>query len=183
MVVLAVHWARRRWLPATIVNSRRKLLGLSIVQGAALAVAALLCGMIYHFANDAGFLAHPDATEPIRQAHLGNFIPKVSKDKVQRLLNSDTIFIDARYARDFKAEHLEGAISVPVDANDTQRQKAMRSVPKDARIVVYCQSAGCKFAEKVAIKLTDDGFSNVSIFRGGWHEWAAKSDGKKETQL
>ena len=44
---------------------------------------------------------------------------------------------------------------------------------------MYCQSAGCKYAEIVAIKLIDDGFSNISIFKGGWVEWAAKN-GKKE---
>jgi hypothetical protein len=28
----------------------------------------------------------------------------------------------------------------------------------------------------VAIKLMEDGFSNMSIFKGGWREWAAKGD-------
>lgn len=52
----------------------------------------------------------------------------------------------------------------------------MADVAKDARIVVYCQSAGCKFAEKVAIKLVSDGFSNVSLFKGSWKKWATKAD-------
>ncbi len=38
---------------------------------------------------------------------------------------------------------------------------------------VYCQSADCPFAERVAVRLTTDGFSNISIFRGGWNKWAA----------
>jgi rhodanese-related sulfurtransferase len=70
---------------------------------------------------------------------------------------------------------LKGAISVPVDANDVERRKATARMSKDARIVLYCQSAGCKFAETVAVKLVDDGFSNTSIFRGGWAEWVAKN--------
>lgn len=178
-VILMIHWTRR-WLPETILNSRRKLLGLSIAQGAGFAVAALLCGMIYHFINDEGFLANATATASIQQAHLGNFIPKISEKKIHKFLNTDTVFIDARLERDFKTGHLEGAINVPVDANDIQRQKIMADIAKDANIVVYCQSAGCKFAEKVAINLMENGYSNVSIFRGGWSKWIAKNDKLKE---
>jgi rhodanese-related sulfurtransferase len=177
MAVIAIfHWARRRWPLVTLVNSRSKLFGLSIAQAAGFGILALLIGMVYHFANDEGFLAHANATTTIQQAHTGNFIPKVSKGKVERLLGTDTVFIDARFARDFKAGHMEGAISVPVDANDTERYKATAGIGKDAPIVIYCQSAGCNFAEKVTIKLKGDGFSNISIFKGGWNEWKAKKD-------
>jgi rhodanese-related sulfurtransferase len=174
-IILAVRWAKR-WLPKTLLNSRRRLLELSAAQGVVFAITALLCGMIYHFANDEGLLANATATASIQQAHLGNFIPKVSEKKVHKLLNTGTVFIDARFARDFKAGHLESAINLPVNADDGERQKTTANIAKDARIVLYCQSAGCKFAEKVAIKLMLDGFSNVSIFKGGWHKWVAKSD-------
>jgi 3-mercaptopyruvate sulfurtransferase SseA len=70
---------------------------------------------------------------------------------------------------------VEGAISIPIDSNDMERQKAMAGVTTDTHIVVYCQSVGCKFAEKVAIKLISDGFSNVSLFKDGWREWRTKS--------
>ncbi|MHC4397325.1 MAG: rhodanese-like domain-containing protein [Planctomycetota bacterium] len=149
-VIATLHWARRRWPLATLVNSRSKLFGLSIIQTAGFGILALLCGMVYHFANDEGFLAHANATTSIQQAHLGNFIPKVSKNKVERLLGTDTVFIDG--------------------------YKATAGIGKDAPIVIYCQSAGCKYAEKVTIKLKDDGFINISIFKGGWSEWKAKKD-------
>ncbi|MHC4740162.1 MAG: cysteine peptidase family C39 domain-containing protein, partial [Planctomycetota bacterium] len=145
-VIATLHWAVRRWPLSTLVNSRSKLFGLSIVQAAGFGILALACGMIYHFVNDEGFLAHANATTSVQQAHTGNFIPKVSKNKVERLLGTDTVFIDARFARDFKAGHMEGAISVPVDANDTERYKSTAGIGKDAPIVIYCQSAGCKFA-------------------------------------
>jgi len=175
-VILSCRWGRRRWLPTVDTMSRHRLLGLSIAQGVGLAITALLCGMVYHFANDEGFLAHANATASIQQAHLGSFIPKISERQVRQLLNNtDTIFIDARLVRDFKAGHLKRAINIPVDANDQQRHKALANIDKDTRIVVYCQSADCRFAEKSATKLIADGFSNVSIFKGGWHELEAKS--------
>ena len=174
-IILALRWAKR-WLPQALLNTRRKLLGLSVAQGAALGIVALLCGLVYHFANDEGFLAHANATASTQQAHQGDFIPKVSEKKVNKLLDTDTVFIDARLARDFEKGHLEGAINLPVNTNDEDRQKTMANITKDAHIVVYCQSTGCKFGETVATKLMSDGFSNVSLFKGGWREWAAKSN-------
>ena len=176
--ILALHWAKR-FLPVTLFNSRIKMMGLSITQATGFAILALLVGMFYHFADDAGLLANEKATSAIQKAHAANFIPKVTERKVHRLLDGDAILIDARFARDYKSGHIEGAISVPVDANDIELQKATANISKDSRIVMYCQSSTCKYAEIVAIKLIDDGFSNISIFKGGWVEWAAKN-GKKE---
>ena len=182
IIILIVRWAKRR-LPDAMLNSRRKLLGLSMTQGAIFAIAALLCGMVYHFANNEGLLANANATTAVQQAHLSNFIPKVSEKKVHKLLDGDTVFIDARLARDFEAGHLKGAINVPVDANDMELQKTTANIHKDARIVLYCQSAGCKFAEIVAIKLMEDGFSDISIFKGGWQEWVAKNGKPRQVSL
>jgi len=182
VAILVMHRAKR-WLPGELLNTRTRLFGLSVTQAGGFALVALLCGIIYHFANDAGLLANANATASIQQAHAANFIPKVSEKKVHKLLDSDTVFIDARFARDYKAGHLDGAISVPVDANDVECQKATADIPKDARIVMYCQSASCTFAEKVAIKLITDGYSNISIFRGGWAEWVAKNGKKEDASL
>ena len=134
--------------------------------------------MCYHFVNDAGFLAHANATSSIQQANAVNFIPKVSKEKVGKLLGSNAVFIDARMARDYEAGHLEGSISIPVNAEDEHRMKAMAGIAKDAKIVIYCQSGGCPYAEKVTAKLKTDGFSNISIFKGGWNKWKTKDDEK-----
>jgi rhodanese-related sulfurtransferase len=84
-------------------------------------------------------------------------------------------FVDARLTKDFQAAHLDGAVNVPIDANDRQRHKLLADIDKNAHIVVYCQSAGCRFAQTVAIKLKDDGYSDVSIFKGGWQQWDAKT--------
>jgi rhodanese-related sulfurtransferase len=180
-VILLIHLSRR-WLPITLLNSRSKLFGLSTGQAVGFAITALLCGMLYHFANDAGLLANANATTLIQKAHAGNFIPKISERKVHKLLDTDTVFIDARRARDYKQGHLDGAISVPVDSNDIELKKATADIAKDARVVLYCQSAGCKYAERVAIKLIEDGFNNISIYQNGWVEWKTKNGRKKGEQ-
>jgi len=137
-IIFALHWAKRL-IPKKLLDSRIKLMGLSITQAGAFAVAALFIGMLYHFANDEGLLANTNATAAIQEAHAGNFIPKVSERKVNKLLGNHTVFIDARLARDYQAGHLEGAISVPVDANDVERRQLVTDIDKDARVVLYCQ--------------------------------------------
>ena len=181
LTAIAIIRSARRWLPREMQDSRRKLFALSVTQSAGFIIFALLCGMVYHFANAEGFLANSSATTSLQQANAGNFIPKVSEKKVRRLLNGKTVLIDARYARDFTAGHIVGAINVPVDANDVQRRQATADIPINSRIVMYCQSSKCKYAEIVSIKLIEDGYSNISIFRGGWVEWVAKNGRPKPT--
>lgn len=176
--ILLLRWVKTRWLKVAGELAWHKVLGLSIAQGAAFVVLALVFGMGYHFVNEAGFLAHADATSSIQQANAANFIPKISKAKVGKLLGSDTVFIDARMERDYKAGNLEGSISIPVNADDNHRKEAMAGVAKDVKIVIYCQSSGCPYAGKVAVKLKADGFKNINIFKGGWNEWNAKDDGR-----
>lgn len=176
--ILVLRWAKMRWLKKAGELAWHKVFGLSMVQGGAFVVLALVFGMGYHFVNDEGFLAHADATSSIQQVNAGSFIPKVSKEKVGKLLGSDAVFIDARMARDYEAGHLEGSISIPVNAEDDHRVKAMAGIAKDAKIVIYCQSSGCPYAGIVTAKLKTDGFSNISIFKGGWNEWNTKDEGK-----
>jgi rhodanese-related sulfurtransferase len=94
-------------------------------------------------------------------------LPRVSESAVEKLLSaSDAVFVDARFSRDFQEGHLDGAINVPVDANDTEPQRITGTIPKDSKIVGYCQSKGCGFAEQVALQLRDAGFLNVALYRG-----------------
>ena len=173
-VILMVHYGKQRWLTSLSSISWRKSFWLTMVQAAGFVIFAMVWGMTYHFVTEEGFLAHANATASVQEAYLSSFIPKVDKKKVEQLLNRDTVFIDARYAKDFEAGHLENAINVPVDANDVERKKATAGIGKDAAIVIYCQSNGCPFAEKVTKELKGDGFSNISIFKGGWMEWEGK---------
>lgn len=173
-VVVAVRVIGRRWATASGRQwPVRSLLRLSAKEAVAFGTLALLTGLLYHFAEDAGFLSHPRAAEAVRMAHQGNFIPKVGMKQVRAFLDDGTVFVDARVSRDFDTGHFDGAISVPVDTDGVERDMAMANVSKDVRIVVYCQSARCKFAETVAIRLIDDGYSDIRVYKGGWAEWEA----------
>lgn len=170
--ILFLRWVKQRWLSFSAAISRRKLLLLSAVQCCGLTLVALATGMLYHFANDEGFLVHMNATDSIKQAYWDTFISKISKNEVNTLFDTDTIFIDARFSSDFEAGHLKGAINVPINITDKERKILMANISKRSHIVVYCQSASCGYARNVTKKLLADGFRNVSIFKGGWREWA-----------
>jgi len=179
-LIALIHYCRRRWLTSLSSMSWRKSLGLATVQAGAFVLLSLTWGLIYHFSSSEGFLAHADATASIQQTYIGNFTPKIGKSKLKKLLRLGVSVVDARYPKDFMAGHLENAINVPVNADDMVRQKAMAGIDKAAPIVVYCQSAGCPFAEKVTKQLKAHGFSNISIFKGGWNEWKAEGNDREK---
>ncbi len=174
LLVLIIHVLRRFWLLLTPALSRRLTLGLTAGQAGTLALIALLGGGFYHFANDEGYLANPVGVAGVQKAHAGAFIPKISAKKARKLLGEDVVVIDARLTPDYERGHLEGAISLPIDANDATWDATIPKIPPGRSIVAYCQSAGCKFAEKISLKLRDEGFDDIVIFKGGWVEWEKK---------
>jgi rhodanese-related sulfurtransferase len=176
ITVLAIRRVRQRLLSSTAKINWHVRLGYSAAQTIGLLVLTFLLGMTYNFVNEEGLLSQINSTTSIQQAHYSNFIPKVTKGKIEELLDTDAVFVDARLARDFEVGHLQGAINVPVDSNDTKRRQIMAYIDKNSRIILYCQSDRCRFAEEVALKLLTEGYSNLSIFKGGWNEWVAKSN-------
>jgi rhodanese-related sulfurtransferase len=174
LILVAAHLGRRTWLAIAGHLSRRWTLGLTAGQAGLLAFAAVFCAGAYHFADDEGLLANAQATASFQKAYQGAFIPRISHQKAHELLGTGTIFIDARLAPDYERGHLEGALSIPVDANDAMLGARSSGLAKGARIVLYCQSAGCQFAERVGVRLLDEGFNDLVIFKGGWREWTQK---------
>lgn len=174
ILVLIAHVLRRLWLLVTPVLSRRWTLGLTAAQAGTLVLAALLVGGFYHYVNDEGLLARPVGAKGLQEAHAGSFIPRISAERARKLLDENALVIDARLMRDYERGHLDGALSLPVDANETVWQHMLAKIPQGRPIVVYCQSAGCKYAEQVSLRLADEGFDDIVIFKDGWVEWEKK---------
>ncbi len=76
------------------------------------------------------------------------------------------IFIDAREKKEYKVSHIKNSIWVGYDYLNL---KPMKKLAKDTEIIVYC-SVGYR-SEKVAEKLKEKGFTNVSNLYGGIFEW------------
>ena len=76
------------------------------------------------------------------------------------------IFLDARSIEEFNVSHIENAQFI---GYDSLHISTLNNIEKDQRIVVYC-SVGYR-SEKVAEKLIELGYKNVSNLYGGVFEW------------
>jgi len=81
------------------------------------------------------------------------------------------LLVDARHYADYARGHIPGAINIPVTLAVQERDKRLDGWPRSSRIVVYCQSSGCDYDERVASELLLDGFRDISLFHEGWQEW------------
>jgi len=83
------------------------------------------------------------------------------------------LVLDARPEIFHRLGHVPGAISLPRDdfenAYKVLREKL--EADKTRPIAVYCSGASCEDSELVKKSLAALGFTQVSIFRGGWSEW------------
>lgn len=95
-------------------------------------------------------------------------IPNLSPYAATQLLNDgDAIFVDARDEKEFKAGHIKGARSIPV--NDVSNQLHDIEKYKDRDVVVYCDN-GMR-ASRVSGKLKKQGFTKLSTIAGGLAQW------------
>jgi rhodanese-related sulfurtransferase len=76
------------------------------------------------------------------------------------------VIIDSRSAADFKAGHIPGAISVPME-------KLQSRLPRNkaTRLVFYCGSQQCPLSTMAAEKAMKLGYKNVAVYKGGWTGW------------
>ena len=86
---------------------------------------------------------------------------------------ADAIVFDARIPEQYAAGHLPGAFNLPLA--DVERQLAAHAAQlrPDTPILVYCGGADCTDALELALKLRELGFSDLTLYPGGYAEWVA----------
>ncbi len=85
----------------------------------------------------------------------------LEKDKV--------LLLDVREKKDFDAEHIPGAFSLPL----AELEKNLSKLPKDKTLVTYCWHIACNLAPKAALFLAEKGFK-VQELVGGLEQWKKK---------
>jgi rhodanese-related sulfurtransferase len=85
------------------------------------------------------------------------------------------LILDARPSVFFENGHVPGALNLARDdfAKDYRRLTGMLQSAHDKPIIVYCSGGECHDSKLVANALLSLGFSNVSVFTGGWEAWSA----------
>jgi rhodanese-related sulfurtransferase len=96
---------------------------------------------------------------------LSHSVQEISVQEASVLVEN-TIFLDAREPHEYGVSHIENALPVGYDDFEIS---SLTNVEKNSPIIVYC-SVGYR-SEKVAEKLIEHGYTNVSNLYGGIFEW------------
>ena len=99
----------------------------------------------------------------------------VGLDKFRSAVDSKSaLILDARPSVFFEQGHVPGALNLARDnfAGDYRRLSTVLKANTDKPIIVYCSGGDCHDSRLVANALLNLGFSNVSVFTGGWDAWS-----------
>jgi rhodanese-related sulfurtransferase/DNA-binding transcriptional ArsR family regulator len=91
----------------------------------------------------------------------------IDRDELQRRLAAgEVIVVDVRPTAEYRAGHVPGAMSIPVDEIEAR----LAELPVDADIVAYCRGAYCVMAHDAVRMLTAQGRRAVRL-SDGMLEW------------
>lgn len=99
------------------------------------------------------------------------FPSPVELDEVDDLLAEGALLVDARNIDDYKAGHLKGAVSLPIGEVDSRIDDFKRQVQSDRPLILYCNGFGCPDSFDLGVVLLRSGFTDVSVYEGGYPEW------------
>ena len=93
----------------------------------------------------------------------------VSAEQLRRRLEEgDVVVLDVRPENEFKAGHIEGALSIPI--HDLKRR--LRELSRKREIVAYCRGPYCVYARDAVAELTAHGFKALRL-NIGLPDWKA----------
>ena len=93
------------------------------------------------------------------------------EDFRQRLdTDKDLLVLDVRTAEDFVGEqgHIDGAVNIPIE--ELQQRMAELGDQLEHPVAIVCRTD--KRSTKAALLLTEEGFADVHVVRGGMTKWA-----------
>src|SRR5215203_6012578 len=89
-----------------------------------------------------------------------------SSDLLERLRDGSVVVLDVRPEEEYRAGHIPGALSVPVDSLEV----APPVLPEDKEIVAYCRGPYCVFSDEAVALLKSRGY-RASRLAEGFPEW------------
>jgi rhodanese-related sulfurtransferase/DNA-binding HxlR family transcriptional regulator len=82
------------------------------------------------------------------------------------------VVVDVRPAEEYRAAHVAGAVSIPLE----ELEQRLRELPRDREIVAYCRGPYCAFAPEAVRMLHEHGYAARHLSEG-LPEWAAAGNG------
>ena len=84
--------------------------------------------------------------------------------------------VDARFPVAFENGHLPGALNIPVNSSHSEIAKKLDGIGPDQRVLVYCQSRDCHWADQLASRLICFGYK-AEVLRDGIQGWVGRRSG------
>lgn len=137
--------------------------------------ALFIISIIFHSTSAIGFLKNPTAVAEVTRRYYSVDIPEIHFETMKNIVqDKSTFIIDARYPQDFYYGTIPGSINMAISSSLSERKESLVRVEKNKSIVVFCQSSGCRYADEIAQFLRFNGYSKVSLYRGGFNEWVRR---------
>lgn len=130
--------------PATLIRAIGRM-------GALLVLAAALGG-VWHLVRAEGYFLNRSAIGLVAEHRLSPEFPLVSAEElIVSMKRGEVLVIDARLPADYQAGHIPGAVNVPISTGWLDRRQLLSTIPSSGRVVIYCQSEGCRWADTIAL--------------------------------
>jgi rhodanese-related sulfurtransferase/DNA-binding transcriptional ArsR family regulator len=103
-------------------------------------------------------------------AYLGDrsSLDTISREQLaRRVRDGDVVVLDVRPEPEYRAGHIIGAVSLPVE----EITRRLRTIPKDRQVVAYCRGPFCVYADDAVRELRRHGFQAARL-DDGYPEWA-----------
>jgi rhodanese-related sulfurtransferase/DNA-binding MarR family transcriptional regulator len=91
-----------------------------------------------------------------------------ASDLLERLRDGSVVVLDVRPEEEYRAGHIPGALSVPVDTLEA----ALKTLPGDREVVAYCRGPYCVFSDEAVAFLRARGY-RARRLRQGLPDWRA----------
>ncbi|MEV6205189.1 metalloregulator ArsR/SmtB family transcription factor [Streptomyces sp. NPDC051771] len=110
---------------------------------------------------------HQAAVPAARDAYLGEDTAELDREELRaRIATGDVVVLDVRPVEEYRAGHIPGALSIPVDELDER----IGELSEDLEIVVYCRGEYCVLAYDAVRLLTGLGRRAIRL-NDGMLEW------------
>ena len=125
-------------------------------------------GFLFNLFSDQGIDLLYQPLELKTGAHL-------SAEETYRILREDrALFIDSRYKKEFDISHIPCSINIQANLPRDAIMEILEPIPLNETIIVYCSSASCQSARRLAGLMTYLGYERVHIYLAGYLVWLEK---------
>ncbi|BBL80753.1 ArsR family transcriptional regulator [Rubrobacter xylanophilus] len=91
-----------------------------------------------------------------------------AEELLQKMREGEVLVLDVRPEEEYRAGHIPGARSVPVE----RLEAYLAEIPKDREVVAYCRGPYCVFADEAVALLRSHGY-RARRLREGMPDWRA----------